>query len=250
VNEKGYVGEVIENLIEGVYLSDFETDFRQGDGNELANKFRAVHSSSALAVNTFAPFKANPAALRLLGHTGFASPHFERKCPHGLSEGNPPNLDVLVDGPNGVIAVESKCTEHLRRHTAEFRPAYDVEITDERRETAWFREMEQLVQNPRTYRWLHAAQLVKHAFGLTHTFPGRHVTLLYLFWEPSNPDEFPTFAEHRVEVSRFAESVSGVGPDFVSMSYPQLWASWDKQSEPDWLPAHLGRLRTRYGVAA
>jgi hypothetical protein len=67
LDEKGYVSEASQNLIEGVHLDDFEADLRQGDGNELEGKFRAAHSSSALAVNTFAPFKANPAELRLPG---------------------------------------------------------------------------------------------------------------------------------------------------------------------------------------
>jgi len=65
------------NLIEGVRLQDFERDLRQGDGNELAGKFRAAHSSCALAVNTFAPFKAHAAGLRLPGGADFAPPSFE-----------------------------------------------------------------------------------------------------------------------------------------------------------------------------
>jgi hypothetical protein len=67
LGEKGYVSEASQNLIEGVRLDDFEADLRQGDGNELERKFRAAHSSSALAVNTFAPFKAKPAELPLPG---------------------------------------------------------------------------------------------------------------------------------------------------------------------------------------
>jgi hypothetical protein len=70
LDKKGYVSDASQNLIEGVHLSDFEADLRQGDGNELEGKFRAAHSSSALAVNTFAPFKAKPAELRLLGAGG------------------------------------------------------------------------------------------------------------------------------------------------------------------------------------
>lgn len=72
LDEKGYVSEVGQNLIEGVHLVDFEADLRQGDGNELEEKFRAAHSSSALAVNTFAPFKSDPVALRLPGGGAFA----------------------------------------------------------------------------------------------------------------------------------------------------------------------------------
>jgi hypothetical protein len=166
LDEKGYVSEAGQNLIEGVRLVNFEADLRQGDGNEMEGKFRAAHSSSALAVNTFAPFKSDPAALRLPRGGGFASLRFERKCPHGLVGRRSPNLDVVVEGPSGVVAVESKCLESLTSHAAKFALAYDAEIRDGRRGTAWFQEMLRLVEEPRTYRWLDAAQLVKHAFGV------------------------------------------------------------------------------------
>jgi restriction endonuclease-like protein len=250
LNEKGYVAEVSQNLIPGVYLGDFEADVRQGDGNELGAKFRAAHSSAALAVNTFAPFKAKTAALRLPSGSGFASLQFERKCPHGLRRGNSPNLDVLVEGPTSVVAVEAKCTEHLTSHTAEFRPAYNAEIKDGRRQTPWFRAMERFIEDPHAYCWLDAAQLVKHAFGLAHTFRDRPATLLYLFWEPSNSEAYPIFAEHRAEVKRFAASLIGAEPRFASISYPELWTLWDMEPSPDWLSVHVSRLRARYDVAA
>ena len=168
VDEKGYVAHASQNLVEGVRLADFEADLRQGDGNEMEGKFRAAHSSSALAVNTFAPFKANPAALRLPGGSGFTELSFERKCPHGLLGRRPPNLDVVASGTNGVVAIESKCLEPLTPHKAEFAPAYEAEIRDERRKGAWFREMQRIAAEPKSYHWLDVAQLVKHAFGLVH----------------------------------------------------------------------------------
>ena len=250
LNPKGYVSTVNENLIEGVSLQDFEADLRQGNGNELKEKFRAVYSSSALVVNTFAPFKANPNALRLLGRDGFAPLIFERKCPHGIPGRRPPNLDVLTEDLAGIVAIESKCLEHLSPHVAEFAPAYESEIKDERCQSAWFREMQRLRKLPRTYRWLDVAQLIKHAFGLAYTFPNRPVTLLYLYWEPSNADMFPMFDEHRREIARFAEAIAGDGPKFVSMSYPELWQGWQAVTEPEWLKIHVSRLRTRYAVAA
>lgn len=249
LDEKGYVSEAGQNLIEGVHIVDFEADLRQGDGNEMEGKFRAAHSSSALAVNTFAPFKSDPAALRLPAGSGFASLSFERKCPHGLAGRRSPNLDVVAEGPTGVVAVESKCLEPLTPHVANFAPAYDAEIRDGRRETAWFQEMLRLVEEPRAYRWLDAAQLVKHAFGVAYTFADRPMTLLYLFWEPSNPEVYPIFAEHRAEVTRFAASVGGGGPEFVAMSYSELWSSWGTCSHSEWLRTHVGRLKARYGVA-
>ena len=251
LDAKGYVSEASQNVIEGVHFEDFEGDLRQGDGNELEGKFRAAHSSSALAINTFASFKANPAELSLPGGSGFTDLHFERKCPHGLVGRRSPNLDVVADGPNGVVAIESKCLEPLTPHKAEFAPAYDAEIGYQRRQSAWFREMQRLVENPHSYHWLDAAQLVKHAFGLAYTFPKQPVTLLYLFWEPSNPDEYPYFAEHRAEVTRFAASITGTDePKFVSISYPELWKLWDSHEEPTWLSVHVGHLRKRYAVAA
>ncbi|MDX3966811.1 MAG: hypothetical protein QHD01_09460 [Bradyrhizobium sp.] len=250
LDEKGYVSEAVQNLIEGVRLVDFEADLRQGDGNEMEGKFRAAHSSSALAVNTFAPFKSDPAALRLPAGGGFASLSFERKCPHGLAGRRSPNLDVVAEGPTGVVAVESKCLEPLTPHVANFAPAYDAEIRDGRRGTAWFQEMLRLVEEPRAYRWLDAAQLVKHAFGVAYTFADRRMTLLYLFWEPSNPEAYPIFAEHRAEVTRFAASIGGGRPEFVAMSYPELWNSWGACPQPEWLRTHVGRLKARYGVAA
>jgi hypothetical protein len=250
LDKKGYVSEAGQNLIEGVRLEDFEADLRLGDGNEMNGKFRAAHSSSALAVNTFAPFKTNAAALRLPGGGDFANLNFERKCPHGLVGRRSPNLDVLTDGPNGVIAIESKCLEHLSPHKAKFAQAYEDQIKGERRQTVWFREMQQLVKEPSTYRWLDAAQLVKHAFGVAYTFGETPAALLYIFWEPSNPEAYPIFSQHRAEVNRLAASVVGSKPEFVAMSYPELWTSWDAHTEPKWLRAHVGRLRARYGVAA
>ena len=232
LDKNGYTSEACHNLIEGLTLADCEADLRQGDGNELEGKFRAAHSSCALAVNTFAPFKSEPATLSLPGEGDFTRLSFERKCPHGL-RGKSPNLDVLAEGPSRVVAIESKCLEHLTAHVAEFSPRYEAGIVDERRQSPWFAEMLRLNRKPSTYCWLNAAQLVKHAFGLAHTFTGRPVTLLYLFWEPSNPEEFPSFAEHRAEVERFAASIAGGTPGFMAMSYPELWSSWSARPSPN-----------------
>jgi hypothetical protein len=56
-DRQGYVDWPQGNLIPGVRLDQFEADLRRGDGNELRMKFCALHSSAALAVNCFAPFK-------------------------------------------------------------------------------------------------------------------------------------------------------------------------------------------------
>jgi hypothetical protein len=135
-----------------------------------------------------------------------------------------------------------------RPHAAKFAPAYEQEIQDERRDSGWFAEMQRLACSPRRYRWLDATQLVKHAFGLAHTFPKDRVTLLYLFWEPANPDDHPIFAEHRGEISRFAAAVGPGKIEFKTFSYPELWHYWLTAEPPSWLEAHVERLLARYGV--
>lgn len=232
----------------GVGREDFEADLMAGDGNELAGKFRAAHSSSALAVNCFAPFRRHPTDLRLLEAAGFEGLRFERKCPTGLRGGRAPNLDVLVEGQDGVIGIESKLVEFLALHRADFSPAYEQQIQDDRREQGWFREMLRLMQAPEAYQLLDAAQLIKHAFGLGHVYRGRPVTLLYLFWEPADAAGHPVFARHRDEIAAFAERVAGSTPPFAAMSYPELWERWDGDA-PAWLAEHLSALRARYAVS-
>ena len=156
-----------------------------------------------------------------------------------------PHLDVLLSGADGVVGVESKLIEYFDRHRAKFSPAYDKQIRDERREQGYFKEMGRLKNAPDSYACLKAAQLIKHAFGLARTFSSRNVTLLYLYWEPANPDRDPVFADHRREIAKFAARVAGSAPRFKAMSYPELWEEW-RISAPAWLSGHLDELAKRY----
>ena len=153
VDHRGYARAVAANLVPSVSLADFEYELRVGDGNELERRLKAVHSSSALAVNVFAPFRARGFELVLPGSGSVSGLEFERKCPHGISDRSP-NLDVLLTGATGVIGIESKLTEPLSRHRAAFSPRYRENIRDERRDGAWFREMLCLEEDPARYDWV------------------------------------------------------------------------------------------------
>lgn len=247
---KGYAEDFRDTLLPQVSVEDFEADLSSGDGNELESKFRAAHSSSGLAVNCFAPFRRKITDLAMTGHAKFNSLEFERKCPTGLRGGRAPNLDVVLSATGGVVGIESKLTEYLSSHRAKFSPAYEEQIRDTRRDQEYFREMLRLRDSPDHYTWLDAAQLIKHAFGLARTFPNRPATLLYLFWEPANPDAGPEFAAHRDEIGEFTARVSGASPTFKAMSYPELWQSWrESVSTPGWLHEHLENLKRRYLVS-
>lgn len=248
VDGAGYVSSFEDNLLSGVEPEDFVADMRGGSGRELDGKFRAAHSSSALGVNTFAPFRRRLADLAIAGDRGFDLLAFERKCPTGIQPGAPPNLDMLLERESLVIGIESKCTEYLSPHAASFSDAYEKQIRDARRDGRWFGEMLRLREAPRTYRWLDVAQLIKHAFGLAHTYPDRRTLLLYLFWEPPNAADFPLFGQHREEIADFADQVSGSPPLFAALSYRELWKEWDEAASPGWLRDHLQALKARYDV--
>lgn len=248
ISSSGYVSKIEDNLLPGVEARHFAEDFGSGGGRELEWKFRAVHSSAALAVNTFARFKDEPTHLALAGRIGFETIAFEFRCPIGLCGWRPAYLDLLTEGPAGVVAIESKCTEQLAPKDPRFSPAYAEQICDERREGPWFRAMESVLEQPDSFGLLDVAQLIKHAFGLARCFKGRLTTLLYLYWEPLDADRHPVFRQHRAEIERFSRLVAGGFPAFRTQRYPDLWAAWE-EAEPKWLRDHAANLRARYAVS-
>ncbi len=109
-SSQGYTSCPRDNLMRGMPWLHIEDDLRRGDGRELDRKFRAVHSSAALVVNCFGPFKTRPHSLLLCGKVGARSVEFERRLPTPL-RGTPPNLDAWIDRGGEVVAVESKLLE-------------------------------------------------------------------------------------------------------------------------------------------
>jgi hypothetical protein len=200
LSPSGYVANPERNLVAGVGTRHLVRDFEQGDGRELERKFLAVHSSAALAVNTFAPFKDCPDQLSLAGIGDFETMEFEARCPIGLRGGRPAHLDLLAQGRAGVVAAESKCTEHLDPKVPAFSPAYAEQILDERRAGPWFRARDSLLTGQEKFEFLDAAQLIKHAFGLARRFP-LPVTLLYLYWEPRDGARHASILAHRTEIT-------------------------------------------------
>lgn len=252
----GYVRKRAANFVPGITAELYEDEYRQGAGSELEwearngrkcpPKINAAYSSSALVVNSFAPWKLHLHDLELCGYSAFLSLHFETKTPTGLG-GTPPHLDLLAEtADNAVLAVESKLTEYLQPHHAGFVPAYSARSWPAG-VAAYVNIMRQLQENPARFVYLDAAQLVKHAFGLA-SLPGKHeITLLYLFWEPGNHAAYPEFEVHRREAAEFAESVVGASVKFSWKSHAELWREWELAGH-DWLQLHASELLRRYAV--
>ena len=244
LDARGYAARAELNLVPGVRLEDIRADLEQGSGNELEGKFRAAHSSSALAVNTFGPWRKNPQALRLLGKTGFTALQFEKHCPTGLG-GIPPNLDLVVVGTDVVIGVESKFLEFLAPKQPKFAASYTRGNLPQM-EPCWAELMDALKAGPKQY--LDGAQFVRHYLGLRNQpeFKGKKIILLNLFWEPENWADFPEYRQHRAELAAFQDKVKDSAVAFVWMTYPELWSQWEALGL---FPSHVREIRKRYLLA-
>ena len=242
----GYALHLEDNLIEGVSRNQFEADYLAGAGQELGGKMRAAHSSAALVVNAFAPWRERVSKFALAGVTDFSSLRFEAVYPTGLG-GTPPHLDMVADGATSV-AVESKCLEYLTPKIAIFSRSYDT-ITDSRCDSPWFGLIDLLRRDPSHYRYLDVAQLVKHALGLMNASLSGEVILLYVYWEPVNDRQFQECGQHRDEIADLQAMLRCAKPILRSSTYQQIWEGWAAQRGEPWLKTHVDRLQERYTIA-
>ena len=124
-DERGYLDTVDNNLFQPLY-DNTRKAFEKGSGSELLDtksrpaKMKALHSSSALAVNVFDHWagKNTDVLAEALGlDSEIIAIKFEEQYPTGL-KGNPPNLDVVLELQDGrVIGIESKFSEWLTPKT-------------------------------------------------------------------------------------------------------------------------------------
>lgn len=251
-DDRGYLDSYEKNLFQPLNPKSKHA-FDQGSGSELRNrstgpaKMRALHSSSALAVNFF-DFWVNKDTGPLKELFGLQSKPcsllFEGQYPTGLP-GNPPNLDVVFDLQDGTtVGIESKFTEWLTPKSAS-KPAFKEKYFPSDRglwEKVGLPETQRLaaeIQSRETeFRHLDAPQLLKHALGLA-THCGQKFKLLYIYFGSSGRE-----AEvHQKEIGVFKKRLkSELG--FDAFSYQDLIARLESIAGA---PApYLGYLRTRY----
>ena len=225
-NANGRVPNLDDNLFASL---DAETasEFGNADGSELGRngkpgKMFSLHSSSALVCNVFDHWRRRPLAplLQACGIEGNRNDlWFEQKFPTGLG-GTPPNLDVVLscDGKSPVTAIESKFTEPYSSgdHTG-FSDSYF------RDEELWegLEKCRGLAENfaRANFRYLDAAQLLKHALGLHRAFTAGGFELLYLWYDVPGSSAAETLRE---EVERFSQAVS-TEVRFRSLTYQELF---------------------------
>lgn len=240
-NLNGYVLDNSNNLIDGVDVDLFQNDLMQGSGNELKNKFNALYSSCALAVNNFAFVKKHLADFTFLNYSDFNNAIFERHFNTGLG-GTPPNLDFAIENDDTVIAFESKYLEPLDTTEAVFTESYNkdnLKYLDD----FWFSLIKKY-QNK--YLYLDVAQLIKHSIGLINfkRKTKKNIILVYIYWVPDNYDEYSEYLKHSKELVEFSNSLNNYSDlRFESLTYNQFWDSYDNTNL---FKGHFDNMRKRY----
>ena len=250
-----YLAHAADNLIGGLTLDRVARELGAGSGGELVDrgarpaKFRAIRSSSALAVNTFIPWRDHADLMPLAGElVEPATLELEAKR-RPLTHGMPANLDVLGRTRDGtIVAVESKLLEPLNAKAAMFEDAYKSianDTFDPRRDSRWYAHV--VAEHLRLH--LDIGQLVRHYLALARCHMDVPVVLVYAFWEPADAADFDVFRTHRDEIAAFADSVVG-DPHvrFAPICYRDLWDAWEQPGAPPWLAEHVAKLRGRYDV--
>jgi hypothetical protein len=246
------VADVHDNLI-SCPLGSIQDEFDAGAGRELARKMRKPWSSSALCVNSFCRWRSESALNRLsvAGESAFEALRFERTYSHGI-RGTHPHVDaeLLRSRGDGVAVVESKCLEpvdlSLKEPFTVSQQYLDLaDKGDPRASSAWYVALDEVYD----YVFLDSYQLIKHFLGLVHSGPLGPRTIIYLYWQPSNPTH-EVFIRHREEVERFASRVQGDPTcSFRALTYREHWNDLEKSADaPPWLVEHLVALRGRYAI--
>ena len=225
------MSEPAPNFLPGESEERLRAIYGRAAGNEIASgKFASPQSSAALAANGFGWFLDRPGdcplfpALADLGGP-VREVAVERELRLPWSGGRHPWLDAVLRTNTHVIGVESKRYEPFRdTKVAELSEAYDRGVWGEDME-GWCAMRDLLRANPKRYRHLDAAQLVKHALGLATeaTSSGLAPVLAYLYAEPQDGARDPSaFLAHRREIEDFHAVVAGGRVRFAACS----WRGW------------------------
>lgn len=251
-DNRGYLSDVNSNLLTPM-AAKTKSAFERGSGSELQDtptrpaKMKALHSSSALAVNFFDSWvNKDKSALQkaLQINKEISSVSFEEQFPTGLT-GNPPNLDVALELVGGfTIGIESKFSEWLIPKTESkepFKSKYfppGLGLWSDRGLPASQELANQMNNGVTIFRHLDAPQLLKHALGLA-TQLGDQFSLYYICLDwPGKESKV-----HGEEINRFGKFV-GDELGFKVVTYQHLLLSL--HNEPGVDPNYLNYLGKRY----
>jgi hypothetical protein len=251
---KCYTAHLDANLFVPLSKST-ETSFREGSGKELEGKMRALHSSSAIAVNVFEYWNklndpatiAEACGLCKKGSDAAVKIVFEEKYAVDKRFSTPPNIDVVIHCKDGSriqrYGIECKFTEaYQNRGHGGMAAKYFEESINLWSDIPNLEKLAVSIQpDDNRFAYLHAAQLIKHALGLKRHCGKRGFRLLYLWYDALGEPGY----QHRAEVQEFAAIAKADGILFHSMTYQELIVRLTKTLEPQH-QEYSRYLATRY----
>ena len=251
VDVKGYCATPEDNLIASVTPELWATaraDLAAGKGDELAHKFRAAQSSSALAVNAFAPLRGRVPLPGNIVIEGAMRLEQERSA---WARGYWPTLDVIVeaDAAPQRLFVESKCIEYLRKTSTPFSQEFVKHAQRDKRLDPEAVATFELVREDRyAFDPVDAPQLLKHFLAAKRVAleTGCKVILLCVWWTPEQAHD-DVFKDHSAQALKLAEALVDPDVTLLSMTYAELWSHWDRLGDGG-LSNHVALLRERYSV--
>lgn len=230
-----YAETLDKNLFEPL-TKESRQQFEAGDGGEINDssknpaKMKALHSSSAIAVNIFQYWNTKNKVYQVAHSCGLCSKEnqtaekvkFEQKFVINKAFPFSPNIDVVIEnnakGQYEIFAIECKFSEAYGSYGHKgIDPKYiDLKIWDDIPSTFGFAKS--ICPTDNDFKHLHPAQLIKHILGLKNKYGKRAFRLLYLWYDVHGEESF----RHRKEIERFSEIVKEDGIKFSAISYQKL----------------------------
>ena len=252
-NAGGYVDSVNQNLLSPLSASA-QSQFGKGSGNELKSKMLALHSSSALAANTFDYWNHLGDFSEIANCLGLPQNHITSctfEMQHSICRSDhpqagrftrPANLDAELHYSSGkfrAAAVESKLAEPYDGHKGLSETYLKTDgIWDE---LPHCHELAQkLAPNNSVYECLDAPQLLKHSLALRSCY-GMSFCLLYLWYEVPGLQS----AVHRNEADAFSRILGADRITFQHATYQELILNMAK-SFRDQHAVYVDYLAERY----
>lgn len=195
------------------------------------SKMKSIISSSALVVNLFQYWQDNKKDIlsllkALLPNYNYDTPSsttitFEEELQIKGINGATPNLDVIIELEDEIIAIESKFAEPYRSHT--YKNLSTKYLTNNKLWEGLTKTQELAKKLENKYTHLDAAQLIKHILGLKTddkiSNKNKKITLLYLWYNVPNSEEAK---KHEEEIDEFAKIVGEDNINFHHITYQKV----------------------------
>jgi hypothetical protein len=252
---RGCVRDLADNLrapLGGATLHEIERGSELTPYATRPARLFSLSSSAALVLNVFGYWRDRDVSplLHALGVEGRGDVRltFEEPLPTGLA-GDAPTADVLLElGAGRHVAIESKYAEWLVRRPRNKRVFKEKYFPQGSGAGVWFAAglplcqalAEDLQADRERLRFLHAAQLLKHALGLAKS-GRRNSVLVYLYYDWSVREA----ATHRREIEHVVERLA---PELEvrALTYQALFGSL--RAAPSVDGPYLDYLAQRYFV--